>query len=124
MIAVPVAAVALVVSVLGLPLGLALVLSLGLWWLVGLTWAAWGTGRGLVRPPRGRVRAFLAGWAILAAVGLVPVLNAAVWTLAPLLGLGAMLVAAWRSRREGGRHGRHRARARASTDDAIEAGIA
>jgi cytoskeletal protein CcmA (bactofilin family) len=124
MIAVPVAAVALVVSVLGLPLGLALVLSLGLWWLVGLTWAAWCAGRGLVRAPRGRVRAFLAGWAILAAIGLVPILNAALWTLAPPLGLGAMLVAAWRSRQGGGRRGRHRARARASTDDAIEAGIA
>jgi cytoskeletal protein CcmA (bactofilin family) len=123
-IAMPVTAVALVVSVLGLPLGLALVLSLGLWWLVGITWAAWCAGRGLVRAPRGRVRAFLAGWAILAAIGLVPILNAALWTLAPLLGLGAMLVAAWRSRQGGGRRGRHRARARASTDDAIEAGIA
>jgi hypothetical protein len=123
-IAVPVAAVALIVSVLGLPLGLALVLSLGLWWLLGLTWTAWCAGRGLVRTSRGRVRAFLAGWAILAAIGLVPVLNAALWTLAPPLGLGAMLVAAWRSRQGGGRRGRHRARARASTDDAIEAGIA
>jgi hypothetical protein len=123
-IAMPVTAVALVLSVLGLPLGLALVLSFGLLWLVGLTWAAWCAGRGLVRSPRGRVRAFLAGWAILAAIGLVPVLNAALWTLAPLLGLGAMLVAAWRSRQGGGRRGRHRARTRASTDDAIEAGIA
>jgi len=123
-LAVPVAAIALVVSVLGLPLGLAVVLSFGLWWLVGLTWAAWCAGRALVRPPRGRARAFLAGWAIFAAVGLVPVLNAALWTLAPPLGLGAMLVAAWRSRQGGGRRGRHRARTRASTDDAIEAGIA
>jgi cytoskeletal protein CcmA (bactofilin family) len=123
-VAVPVTAVALVVSVLGLPLGLALVLSLGLWWLVGLTWAAWCAGRGLVRASHGRVRAFLSGWAILAAIGLVPILNAALWTLAPLLGLGAMLVAAWRSRQGGGRSGRHRARARASVDDAIEAGIA
>jgi hypothetical protein len=123
-IAVPVAAVALVISVLGLPLGLALFVSLGLWWLVGLTWAAWCAGRGLVRAPRGRASAFLAGWAILAAIGLVPILNAALWTLAPLFGVGAMLVAAWRARHEGGRRGRHRARARASSEDAIEAGIA
>jgi hypothetical protein len=123
-IAVPVAAVALVISVLGLPLGLALFLSVGLWWLVGLAWAAWCAGRGLVRAPRGRVKAFLAGWAILAAIGLVPILNAALWTLAPPLGVGAMLVAVWRSRHGGGRHGRHRARTRASTEDAIEAGIA
>ena len=123
-IAVPVAALALVISVLGLPLGLALFLSFGLWWLVGLTWTAWCAGRGLVRAPRGRVTAFLAGWAILAGVGLVPILNAALWTLAPPLGLGAMLVAAWRSQQGGGRRGRHRSRTRLTPDDAIEAGIA
>ena len=123
-IAVPVAAVALVISVLGLPLGLALFLSLGLWWLVGLTWAAWCAGRGLVRAPGRRVKAFLAGWAVFAAIGLVPILNAALWTLAPPLGVGAMLVAVWRPRQGGGRRGRHRARTRASTEDAIEAGIA
>jgi hypothetical protein len=123
-ISVPIAAVALVISVLGLPLGLALFLSLGLWWLVGLTWAAWCAGRELVREPRGRVTAFLAGWAILAAVGLVPILNVALWTLAPALGTGAMLVAVWRSRHDGGRHGRHRAGPRIPADEAIEAGIA
>lgn len=123
-IVVPVAALALVISVLGLPLGLALFLSFGLWWLVGLTWTAWCAGRGLVRAPRGRVTAFLAGWAILAGIGLVPVLNAALWTLAPPLGLGAMLVAVWRSQQGGGRRGRHRSRTRLTPDDAIEAGIA
>jgi cytoskeletal protein CcmA (bactofilin family) len=120
----PVMAVALCVLVLGVPLGLALLLSLGLWWLVGLTWAAWCAGRGLVRPPRGRLAAFLAGWAILAAVGLVPVLNAAAWTLASPIGLGAMVVAAWRARRPGHPGGRHRRRTAAPQDDAIQAGIA
>lgn len=123
-ISVPIAAVALVISVLGLPLGLALFLSLGLWWLVGLTWAAWCAGRELVRAPRGRVTAFVAGWAILAAVGLVPILNVALWTLAPVLGTGAMSVAVWRSRHEGTRRGRHRPGSRVPTEDAIEAGIA
>ena len=122
---IPVTAVALVVSVLGVPLGLAVILSLGLWWLVGLTWAAWCAGRALVHAPRGRVQAFLAGWAILAAVGLVPILNAAAWALAPVLGVGAMLVAAWRAR-EGRRHdGRHRRGGlRAPSEDEVEAGIA
>jgi hypothetical protein len=123
-IAAPIAAVALVISVLGLPLGLAVFLSLGLWWLVGLTWSAWCAGRELVRESGGRVTAFLAGWAILAAVGLVPILNVALWTLAPTLGTGAMLVAAWRSRHGGGRHGRHRPGTRIPTEDAVEAGIA
>jgi hypothetical protein len=120
----PLTALALVVSVLGLPLGLALVLSSGLWWLVGLTWAAWCAGRALVHPPRGRLTAFLAGWAILAAVGLVPILNAAAWTLGPVLGTGAMLVAVWRARSGGGGGGRHRRRMQAPTADEVEAGIA
>lgn len=122
-ISAPILAVALSVLVVGLPLGLALLLSLGLWWLLGLTSAAWCAGRGLVRPPRGRGTAFLAGWAILAAVGLVPVLNLAVWTLAPTIGLGAMVVAAWRARYHAHRGGRHRRRT-TPQDDSIEAGIA
>lgn len=125
LISLPVASVALVVSVLGVPLGLALILSLGLWWLVGLAWAAWCAGRALVRAPHGRVRAFLAGWAILAAVGLVPLLNAAAWTLAPVLGVGAMLVAAWRAREGRRRDGRHRRGGpRPPSEDEVEAGIA
>jgi hypothetical protein len=122
-IAAPVAAVALCVVVLGLPLGLAFLLSLGLWWLLGLASAVWCVGRALVRPPRGRSIAFLAGWAIVAAVGLVPVLNVAVWTLAPALGVGAILVAAWRVRHHGHRGGRHRPGQRPSAEDEVAAGI-
>jgi len=121
---IPVTAVALVVSVLGLPLGLALFLSFGLWWLVGLTWAAWCAGRGLVRAPHGRVTALVAGWAVLAGVGLVPIVNATVWTLAPVLGLGAMAVAVWHARQGTGRSGRHRRGVRVPADDEVEAGIA
>jgi hypothetical protein len=122
-IAAPILAVALCVLVVGLPLGLALLFSLGLWWIVGLSLAAWCAGRGLVRAPRGRFVAFLTGWAILAAVGLVPVLNAAVWVLAAILGLGATTVAVWRARRHGHRGGRHR-RGVAGDRESVEAGIA
>lgn len=117
-IAAPILAVALCVLVVGLPLGLALLFSFGLWWIVGLSLAAWCAGRGLVRAPRGRFLAFLAGWAILAAVGLVPVLNAAVWVFAAVLGLGATTVAAWRARHHGHRPGRHR---RGSSADRVSA---
>jgi hypothetical protein len=118
----PMTAVALSVLVLGLPLGLSLFLSLGLWWLVGLTWAAWCAGRALVRAPGGRYPAFLAGWAILAAVSLVPVLNVAAWTLPPVLGVGAMLVAAWRAGRHGPHVGRHR-RTAIPREESVEAGL-
>jgi hypothetical protein len=68
--------------------------------------------------------AFLAGWAILAAVGLVPILNVAVWTLASTVGLGAMLVTVWRARYGRRTGGRHRPRTRVPPEDAVQAGIA
>jgi hypothetical protein len=120
-VGVPLVAVALAVLVLGLPLGLALLLSLGLWWIVGLTFAAWSAGRSLVRSPHGRLPAFLAGWAVLSAVGLVPSLNVAVWILASVIGLGAAVVATWRAR-DGAFGGRHRRRGAAPED--VEAGFA
>ena len=120
--AAPVAAVALSVVVLGLPLGIAFLLSLGLWWLLGLASVVWCVGRAVVRPPRRRSLALLAGWAVVAAVGLVPVLNVAVWTLLPPLGIGAILVAAWRVRHHGHRGGRHRPGLRPAEDE-VAAGI-
>ena len=97
-IAIPVVSLVLVASVLGLPLGIALLLGLGLLFLSGLAAAALGIGRAIVAPPRGRVGALFAGWAIVAVVGLVPVLNAIAWGLLAVFGLGVMLVAAWRGR--------------------------
>jgi hypothetical protein len=122
-VAAPILAVALCVLVVGLPLGLALLFSLGLWWVVGLSLAAWCGGRGLVRPPRSRFLAFLTGWAILAAVGLVPVLNAAVWVLGAILGVGAATVAVWKARHHGHHGGRHR-RGVTGERESVEAGIA
>jgi hypothetical protein len=86
-------------TLLGLPLALALLLGLGLIWLVGQVWVTWIVGRALVRPPRSMLGAALAGWAVGAAVGLVPLLNIAWWALGSLFGLGAMTVATWRARR-------------------------
>jgi hypothetical protein len=60
---------------------------------------------------------------VVAAVGLVPLLNAALWAVAPVIGLGAIVVAAWRSRAEPEHEGRHRAD-ESPPDDAISAGIA
>ena len=59
----------------GVPLGLSLLLALALVFLVGATWSIWSVGRALVRDPRSRWLAFLAGWAIAVAVSLVPYLN-------------------------------------------------
>jgi hypothetical protein len=102
----PIVCVALLASVVGVPLGLTIVLGIAFLLLVGLTWTAWAVGRALVRSPRSRWPAFLAGWGILAVVSLVPFLNVAAWGAGAVFGLGAMLVAAWRLRGSprGGRH--------------------
>lgn len=108
-IVLPVLAVALMVTIVGLPLGLTLLLALAFLGFVGLAWTAWAIGRALVQPPRNRGLAFLAGWGIVAVVGLVPFLDLALWVLGAAFGIGAMTVAIWRLRGSG-RGGRHRAR--------------
>jgi cytoskeletal protein CcmA (bactofilin family) len=114
-IVVPVAALALAATILGLPLALAVLLGLGLVWFVGIAMATFVIGRLLVRPPHARVGAMFAGWGISAAIGLVPFLNVVWWTLGAAFGIGAILVATWRTRsgREPpprvDRGGRHRA---------------
>ncbi len=102
---VPLIAVALVASILGLPLGLSALLGLGLLWIAGLAIGAFAVGRLLVREPRSRILALLAGWGMVAVLGFVPFVNLAVWVLGSMVGLGAGVVAAWRAR---GGHGRHR----------------
>ena len=103
----PVVCVLAAATIVALPLGLALLLALGFLFLVGLVWTAWAIGRTLLPAPRSRVLALLAGWAIVAALGLVPWANVVLWTLGSAFGLGAMTVALWRARRAG-RGGRHR----------------
>jgi hypothetical protein len=102
----PLVAVAAIVTIVGLPLGLSVLLAMSLLFLVGYAWAVFAVGRLIVREPRSRWLALLAGWAIAAAVGLVPFLNIAAWTIGGMFGFGAMTVAVWRTRapRKVGRH--------------------
>jgi hypothetical protein len=102
----PVLAVLLLASVLGLPLGLVVLLALAFVLFAGYTLSAWIVGRLLWKPPRNRVLSLLIGWAIFTAVAAVPFAGGIVWLLGAMFGLGALVVATWRSR---GRRGRHRA---------------
>jgi hypothetical protein len=114
---VPVVGVAGGLSVVALPLGLVVVLGVGLVWIVGLAFATWVIGRLVVRPPRSRIGALFVGWAIAGALSLMPYLSGAWWVLGSLFGVGAAVVATWRSRRGDvslepkprSRAGRHRA---------------
>jgi cytoskeletal protein CcmA (bactofilin family) len=95
----PFAAVIAGATIVGLPFGLALVLALGLIWLIGLSWTTWIVGRAAVKEPRSEWGALFAGWAIGSAIGLVPFVNVAWWVLGAVYGLGAAIVAAWRTRK-------------------------
>ncbi len=99
----PVFAVILLVTLVGLPFGLGLLLALALLDSIGYAYTGIVIGRLFIRPSRHGgprlVAAFLAGWAILRAVGFVPVLGGVTWFLAAWYGLGAATVAMWRSRR-------------------------
>ena len=95
----PVAALLSIVTLVGIPLGIVFLLALLPLYAIGYTTSAWVLGRALVRPPAGRALAFLAGWGILRALALVPVLGGLVWFGAAVFGLGALTVALWHSRR-------------------------
>jgi hypothetical protein len=114
---VPTACIVAAATVVGLPLALAVLLGIAFLWLLGLAATSFAIGRLFVRAPGSPVGALFAGWGVMAAVGLVPLLNAAWWILASLFGIGALVVATWRSRHgappaPGGRGGRHRRNSR------------
>ena len=103
-LALPLAGVLAVLTLVGLPLGLALLLGLFLLYSVGFVWSVFVIGRALWHLPRSRWVAFAIGWAIVAAISAIPVAGAIVWFAGAAFGLGAMTVATWRARGAGGRH--------------------
>ena len=97
----PILGVVAIATVLGLPLGLGILFGLVLLLAIGQTAGAWFLGRIIVHEPTGRIPAFLAGWAILSAISLIPGVGALVWFGSTVFGLGAMSVAMWRARHGG-----------------------
>lgn len=91
--AVPFAAVAAAVTLVGLPLGIGILLALLPLGAIAYVTAAWALGRALVRDPGKRVLAFLAGLAILRGLALIPVVGLVVWFGAVVVGLGLLVAA-------------------------------
>lgn len=87
-ICLPLAAAIAAITLVGLPLALGIVLALLPLWAVAYVCAAWALGRRIVKPPRGRILAFLAGLGILRAIALVPILGGIVGLAAVVFGLG------------------------------------
>jgi hypothetical protein len=94
----PLLAILALVTVVGIPLGLGLLAALLLIYALGYSAAAWILGRSIIHEPTAWVLAFLAGWAILRVVALIPILGGLVWFAAVAFGLGALAVAIWRAR--------------------------
>jgi cytoskeletal protein CcmA (bactofilin family) len=87
-ICLPVAAVIAAVTLVGLPLAIGVALALLPLGAVAYVASAWALGRRIVKEPRGRIVAFLAGLAILRLAALIPVLGLIVGLAASVYGLG------------------------------------
>jgi hypothetical protein len=99
-IGLPILGVLALVTIVGIPLGIAILFGLWLIYLLGYLASAIIVGRRLIRPPKSRFLAFLVGWGILRLLALIPFFAGVVWFVATVFGLGALLVAAWRARSE------------------------
>lgn len=99
LIGLPLFAVLLFFTLVGLPFAFGLGLALFLIYATGYTMAGVMVGRWIIKPPGSRFAAFLAGWAILRGLALIPFVAGLVGFAAVVVGLGAMAVAIWRARR-------------------------
>jgi hypothetical protein len=98
----PLLAILALVTLVGIPFGVALLLAGIPVLLVAYATTAWIVGRRVLRgrsaSPWG---ALLAGWGILRLLALIPVAGALVGLAATVVGLGALAVALWRARQTG-----------------------
>ena len=94
----PLLAVVALITIVGIPFGIGLLLALLPIYAIGYVTSGWLLGRRLVSGPGRRVLAFLAGWGILRAVAILPILGGLVWFAATVFGLGVLAVAVWRAR--------------------------
>ncbi|HEX6263601.1 MAG TPA: polymer-forming cytoskeletal protein [Actinomycetota bacterium] len=100
LIGLPIVGVLIAITIVGVPLGVALLLALALIYAIGYVSAGWVLGRMLIKPPTTALLAALVGILVLRLVALVPALGGIVGTLASAFGLGAIAVAAWRAGRD------------------------
>jgi cytoskeletal protein CcmA (bactofilin family) len=101
-VGVPLLAVLALVTLVGIPFGVALLLSAIPVLLVAYATSTWLVGRRVLRDRSPSPwTALLAGWGILRVLALIPVAGALVGLVATVVGLGALAVALWRARRPG-----------------------
>jgi hypothetical protein len=107
----PLVAIFVVATVLGLPLGLAMLSGLNVLAPLGYITACLIFGRWFVKGTsnRARIGAFFAGFGILRLLALVPGLGLVIWFVVCIYGIGAVSMAAW--------YGGHEVRPRAEPGD-------
>jgi cytoskeletal protein CcmA (bactofilin family) len=87
-ICLPIAAVIASITIVGIPLGIAILLALLPLAAIAYVTAAWALGRRIVKEPRNRFLSFLAGLAILRLLALVPIVGGFVSLAAVVFGFG------------------------------------
>ena len=90
----PIVAVLLLVTIVGIPLGLFLLFGLGLVYSIGYVVGGLALGRLAREGADLSYLAFLAGWGALRVLALVPFLGGIAWLVGTVLGLGTLWVAA------------------------------
>jgi hypothetical protein len=101
-IGVPLLAILALVTLVGIPFGIALLLAAIPVLVVAYATCAWLVGRRVLRSRSNpQWAALLAGWGILRLAALVPVVGGLVGLAATVVGLGALTVALWRARKAG-----------------------
>ena len=94
----PLLAILALVTLVGIPFGIGLLLAAIPVLLVAYTTTAWVLGRRVLRDrSQSPWAALLAGWGILRVLALIPVVGGLVGLVATLVGLGALAVALWRA---------------------------
>jgi hypothetical protein len=98
-IGLPVVAALALVTLVGIPFGLGILLALVPLYAVGYVTSVWLLGRRILKPPTSPYLAFILGWAIFRALAFVPALGGILWFLGSAFGLGVLVVTARRAGR-------------------------
>jgi hypothetical protein len=96
----PIGSVLLLVTVVGIPLGVFTLLALAFLYTLGYVVATIGLGSRLMRSTQSRYVAFLGGWVVLRLLALIPFVGGWLWFLGSVWGLGLLAVAIRRGHTE------------------------
>jgi hypothetical protein len=96
----PIGSVLLLVTVVGIPLGVFTLLALAFIYTLGYVGATIGLGSRLTNAMRSRYAAFFLGWVVLRLLALIPFVGGWLWFLGSVWGLGLLAVAIRRGHAE------------------------